>query len=237
MILRPLLKIGLSNCTNFTKIAQQNARDLRAAMVAIPVIQTSTDLARARAHRCEGDCPMLKVRRARLAAEVEALTAEADEAKRREASEDRRNSLADRIDELRATLRVDQVAFSVASWLGTTEHCVELIIGFAYAVVLEGAAVMGRMLVVTGLGRDAGRNAIGSDRAPGTPNRDPAIPIGSSGAVLSEDDQFLARIHAAVVAGELKPTQHSIRKFLRCGQPRAGNLNRYYVARFGSVHA
>lgn len=52
---------------------------------------------------------------------------------------------------------------------------------------------------------DAGRNAVASDRAPGTPDRDPAIPIDSSHAVISENDQLLARIHAAVVAGELNP--------------------------------
>ena len=50
-----------------------------------------------------------------------------------------------------------------------------------------------------------------------------------------EDDLLLDKIRDAVVTGHLKPTQEAIRKFLRCGQPKAGNLNRLYLARFGTT--
>lgn len=240
----------------FFMISQQHAGDLRAAAVPAPSVPISStlllvrsrveiakeaakvnvDLARAQAQHCVGDCPTLKVRRVRLAAEIMALNTEAEEAKRREASEDRRNLQTDRVDQLRATVRADPVAFPVASWFGTTEHCLELIIGLAYAVVLEGAAILGWTLVSVALRRDAGRRSTASDHPCGASEHDFPIQMDSSRAVLSEDDQLLERIHAAVVAGELKPTQDSIRKFLRCGQPKAGKLNRHYLARFGSVH-
>lgn len=239
----------------FFMVSQQHAGDLRAATAQVPFVPTSTDLlsrrsrteiakeatkvstalARAQAERCVDDCPTLKIRRVRLAAEIKVLNTEADEAKRREASEDWRNSQADRVDEQRAKLRADPIAFAVASWLGATEHYLELIIGLAHAVVLEGAAIMSWIFVSVALGRDAGRNVIASDHALGTPDRNSGVEIGPSRAVLSEDDQLLERIQAAVVAGELKPTQDSIRKLLRCSQPKAGRLNRKYLAHFGSM--
>ena len=197
--------------------------------------KVSAELAHPQTRHCTGDCPTLNARRTTLATQLSALKTEAAEAKRREAEEDRRNAQADRVDALRATLRVDPVAFPVASWFGTTESRLELIIGLAYAVVLEGAAVIGWALVLVVLGGNADRDLIASDREPGVPDIGPAVEMDSSRAVLSEDDQLLKQIHAAVVAGKLKPTQESIRKFLRCGQPKAGDLNRQYLARFGAV--
>lgn len=264
--------------TSFFMISQQHAGELRAAAVPAPAVSTgtslppgrsrtaiakdtakvSTDLARAQAARCIDDCPALKVRRARLAAEIMALHTEADEAQRREANEDRRYAQADRADELRSTVRADPVAFPVASWLGTTEHRVELLIGLAYAVVLEGAAVVGWLLVSVAPSRAAVVSDLGPVRSDQGHSRDPAVsdrdaappdrdaivsdrPVaGSKSAgslVMSDDDLLLKKIHEAVVAGELKPTQQAIRKLLRCGQPKAGSLNRQYLARFGRIRS
>ncbi|MDY7576724.1 hypothetical protein RGU70_00090 [Herbaspirillum sp. RTI4] len=58
-------------------------------------------------------------------------------------AEDKYNLQVDRTDQTRTTLRSDPVAFRVASWLGTTERLIELFIGMANAVVLEGAAIIG----------------------------------------------------------------------------------------------
>lgn len=240
----------------FFMLSQQHAGNQRAATVPIATTmlpstqlpggstlteiaktaaKVSADLAHAQMRHCTDDCPTLSARRIALLAQLSALKTEADEAKRREAEEDRRNAQADRVDALRATLRVDPVAFPVASWFGTTESRLELIIGLAYAVVLEGAAVMGWALVLVVLDRNADRDLIASDREPGVPDLGPAVERDLSRTVLPEDDQLLEQIRSAVVAGEIKPTQDSIRKFLRCGQPKAGNLNRQYLARFGAV--
>jgi len=52
---------------------------------------------------------------------------------------------------------------------------------------------------------------------------------------MLEDDFLLEQIREAVIAKKLMPTQAAIRKFLRCGQPKAGYLNRLYLARFGAA--
>ncbi|WP_155836847.1 hypothetical protein [Paraburkholderia mimosarum] len=232
--------------------------------IARDVAQVSADLARADARRCIGDCPSLKVRQTSLAAQLAALRTEADEAKRREAEQDRLHDQADRNEAMRAMLSADPVASQVAPWLGTTEGGLDMLMAFACAVVLEGAAIIGWLMVSVAPDRVVSRAPVASDRAalapepeavaptngipasdsPGRTNECPPVastvaPVseayGESSAVVSEDDQLLEKIRDAVVTGHLKPTQDAIRKFLRCGQPKAGNLNRLYLARFGTT--
>lgn len=203
--------------------------------IAREVAKISTDLAKANVRRCTGDCPTLKVHRIILAAQLAALNTEAGEAKRREAEQDRRNEQADRNEASRATLRADPVASPAASWIGTTESRFELMLAVACAVVLEGAAILGWTFVTVAWGCDAGRSVIVRDYAHGAPEPDSATEGEPRRAVMSEEDQLLDRIRTAVVAGKLKPTQNSIRNFLRCGQPKAGKLNRLYLEKFGSM--
>lgn len=219
------------------------------------------DLARAKARPCLDNCPGLNVRRSALAAQLAALDTEASEAKRREAEEDRRVAEAERIEVLRAALRADPVASVVASWVHTTESRLELMLAVACAVVLEGSAVMGWTLVSVAMGRASSRESVVLGRAavvpephvvapqPGFATIDSAAGDGELAAVavvqgitptgsdarpfLSEDDLLLEKIHDAVLAGEVDSTQESIRKLLRCGQPKAGRLNRLYRDRFG----
>jgi hypothetical protein len=239
----------------FIMNSQRHAGDLRATTIPASVVPTnvdlhpgrsrteiarevakaSADLARAQMQPCQGDCQTLKVRRVRLTAEIAALGVEADEAKRSEADDDRRTSQAARDDDRREALRADPIAFPVAPWLGTTERRLQLIVGFASAVVLEGAAILGWAIIAVALGRDAGRGVVAPDDAPWAPDPDPATEIEVSSPVMSQEDQLLARIRAAVVTGDLKPTQSAIRDFLRCGQPKAGKLNRLYMEKFGSI--
>lgn len=268
----------------FFMVSQQHAGEKRAALapvvvtpaspvrppgrtltdIARDVAQASADLARADARRCVGDCPSLKARQTILAAQLVALRTEADEAKRREADEDRLDEQADRNDALRAKLRADPVASQVAPWLGTTEGSLELLVAFACAVVLEGAAIIGWLMASIALRRVASRATVVSDQETVAREPEAVAPIdgitvsdsqerirvflpvastvgpvseasGESNLVVSEDDLLLDKIRDAVVTGHLKPTQEAIRKFLRCGQPKAGNLNRLYLARFGTT--
>ena len=239
----------------FFIVSQQHAGDLRAAAVAVPAAvldppisdgrtrtkiakeatKVSTNLARAQVRRCVDDCPALKVLRIRLAGEIAALKAENEEVQRRDASEDRYNLQGDRIDQLRTTLRADPVVFRVASWLGTTERFLELLIGLAHAVVLEGAAIVGWMWVANAKKRTTGRAVVVSDGPTGSLDRESAGDMKANCLSTNKDDQLLDRVHVAVISGEIKPTQESIRKLLRCGQPKAGDLNRQYSARFRSM--
>lgn len=276
------LAVVLYGQVSFFMVSQQHAGDQRAEVVPLaiplgvgmPLGRSLTDIARdaskvradlayAEMRRCVADCPGLKVRRMTLAAQLAALGTEADEAKRREAEEDRRSERADRNEALRATLRVDPVASQVASMLGTTEGRFELGLGVACAVVLEGAGIIGWLLVRVASRHAGGREAIASGRDASASERqvvaigrdfttgDRTTQVGdqedvasgleaptmesTDSPVTSEDDLLLKKIHQAVATGQLKPTQESIRKFLRCGQPKAGSLNRQYVARFGNA--
>ncbi|CAJ3294522.1 putative twin-arginine translocation pathway signal protein [Burkholderia pseudomallei] len=165
---------------------------------------------------------------------------------------------------MRAKLRADPVASQVASWLGTTEGSLELLVAFACAVVLEGAAIIGWLMASVALRRVESRATVVSDQETVAREPEAVAPIdgitvsdsqerisvcppvastvgpvseafGEGNLVVSEDDLLLDKIRDAVVTGHLKPTQEAIRKFLRCGQPKAGNLNRLYLARFGTT--
>lgn len=206
--------------------------------------------------RCIGDCPTLKARRVALAAQLTALNFEAGEAKRRKTDDDRRNEQADRNEALRATLRADPVASQVASWVGATEPRVELMLGIACAAVLEGSAIIGWQLVSVASGRANSRESAAfggaavtleseaivsrsdiaiDDQTTVTPDHALLDRNNSSSRFVSEDDFLLEKIRQAVSEELIKPTQGSIRKFLRCGQQKAARLNRAYVARFRSA--
>jgi hypothetical protein len=223
--------------------------------IASEIAKVSTDQVRVQT-RCIGDCPTLKARKIALAAQLTALNTEAGEAKRRETEEDRRNEQADRNEALRATLRADPVASQVASWFGTTERRIELMLGVACAAVLEGSAIIGWQLVSIVSGRATGREssdfggaavapeseAIGlqldltvGDQMTITPGYGHLDRNNSGNPSLSEDDVLLEKIHRAVSEERIKLTQGAIRKFLRCGQQKAARLNRAYLVRFGSA--
>lgn len=232
--------------------------------IARDVAKAKIDLARTDARPCVPDCQRIKVRRTILVTQIATLEAEANDVRRREAEDDRRSEMADREATLRRILRADPVARQVAPWLGTTEERLELMLAVACSVVLEGAAIIGWMLVSVVSGRANGRNGVTSGRGLDPSDRnavvyspevmrsdhaisppDPAV-VGPIVATVDADDatrpeglnddlDVLKQIHEAVVAGRLRPTQDGIRRFLRCGQPRAGYLNRQYAANFRST--
>ncbi|HIE1653681.1 TPA: hypothetical protein ACXJGC_004983 [Burkholderia cenocepacia] len=226
--------------------------------------KAKVDLARVEARSCVGDCQWLKVRRTILETRLATLETEAGEARRQEAADDRRNRMVDQAAASRAALRADPVASEVAPWFGTTEGRLELLLALACSVVLEGAAITGWMLVSVGSSRTNGRAEAVTGRigesleqravAPesGVATGDCLRTIADRGSILKDgaeiadgnatwgehsggDLHLLKEIHAAVVAGRLKPTQAAIRRLLRCGQSKAGRLKRAYFARFGET--
>ncbi|WP_229653624.1 hypothetical protein [Burkholderia pseudomallei] len=203
-------------------------------------VQVVADLARIEARRCMGLCLSVAVSKAKLNAQLAALDAETAEAKRREAEEDRAVAQVERDDALRASLRADLVASQIASLIGTTESRLELMQDVAFAVVLEGAAVMGWLLVarVWPRVRVAPEVATGlamvSDDPASQKTASAVVAGGISLSTRSEDDRVLDQIHAEVVAGRLRPTQAAIREFLGRGQATAGRFARLYRSRFNN---
>lgn len=274
---------------SFFMLSQQHAGDERAASITMPAAPTGTvlpagrtrtqiaqdivrataALAQANARRCAGDCVTLAARRQTLAARLAALETEDAEALRREADQDRERKRADRADALREMSRADPVAQVVATRLHTTESLFALVVAVACAVVLEGSAILGWLLVSIAGGRVDGRDAVVGGRKAVVTGREGAVaaraavaPHGDAatgdhpaheqvsvavaslsddacvtdagGATTAPDEGRLEKIRNAVLAGTLDPTQESIRKLLRCGQPTAGRLNRLYGERYGS---
>lgn len=116
------------------------------AAIAAERATLTTALAVADEQRCTGECPTLRVRRISLAARLDALNAEADDAKRRLAEYEQRITETDhetaRRDAVRDSLRADPVTSGLAALLGTTAGRVDLFSGLAFAGVLEGVACL-----------------------------------------------------------------------------------------------
>ncbi|NKJ47192.1 hypothetical protein CIC12_10645 [Burkholderia sp. SG-MS1] len=212
------------------------------AEIAEDRIQVVTDLARTEARRCIGSCPAIAVRKAKLGAQLAALDAEMDGVKRREVEDDHLAAQAERADALRESQRADPVVSQVAAWVGTTEPRLELAQAAVFAVVLEGAAIMGWLWVAQVCSRTSAREPVAPKLVEGTAPvacDEPAIFAtgtveAATPAVVSagsDDDCVLGDIHAAVTAGRLKPTQAAIREFLECGQATAGRFARLYRTR------
>lgn len=133
----------------FFLLAQVHAGERRAVSVASPVMPSGRSLtvvmaeravvvkqaARAGARRCIADCPSLRVRRASLAARLDALNAEADDIRRQQAE-------ADRVTTERDALLADPVTSRLAALLGTTATRIDLLSGLIFAAVLEGVACL-----------------------------------------------------------------------------------------------
>lgn len=206
-------------------------------------------LARVDANACLGACTRLKVQKTALLAKLAELNVEASEATRREAAADRAAEQLEHDNALRDRLRSDPVVSHLAKLLGTTESVLSLSLAVAVAVVLEGAAIVGWLTVRVASGRQEDRATRAATLPDTLASRDYAIAVAHVGGIehpptlaganaserLSDDTREIVRIHAAVCAGRLSPTQKAIRKFLGCGQQRAGHLNRVYAERFGRL--
>ncbi|QJW78730.1 hypothetical protein [Burkholderia glumae] len=265
---------------SFFMLSQQHAGDERAASIAIPrespgavlhagrsrtlialdIAAAKATLAQLNARRCVGDCPTLAARRLILAARLTALSTEDSEAMRQETDLDRERKRADWADALRERSRNDPVALAVVARLHTTEDLFALIVAVACAVVLEGTAILGWLLVSVAGARDVvahgrgavvtvgeavvaphpwignGDGAVGACVAAATAAAmEDACVTDDGGAVTAEDEHRLETIRTAVLAGTLHPTQEAIRRLLRCRQPTAGRLNRLYGERYGNT--
>ena len=139
----------------FFLLAQVHAGERRAVSVALPAMPSGRRLtvvmaeravvvkqaATAGARRCIANCPSLRVRRASLAARLDALNAEADDIRRQQAE-------TDRVAAERDALLADPVTSRLAALLGTTTARIDLLSGLIFAAVLEGVACLLWMLAL-----------------------------------------------------------------------------------------
>ena len=162
-------------------------------------------LASATARSCRADCPGLKARQAALAATLEALDVEAQEARRRQAAEDRQLQAQQRLATRSDAARHDPVMSTLAAWLGGTPLDVELLGALVLAVALEGVACYGWFLVLVA------RPGVVSEPVRHGP---------------TATDTELGRVQRAIADGQIRPTVVEIRRHLGCSQAKALQLRR-----------
>ncbi|OWJ56161.1 hypothetical protein BWU74_31940 [Paraburkholderia caledonica] len=116
-----------------TAIPAASGRSMTAIMTERAKVTNAPAIANVRL--CTAGCPALQVSRVALAAKLEALDAEADEARRRQVADDRDAAR-------REALLGDPVTTWPATILGTTVTHIDLVSGLAFAAVLEGVACL-----------------------------------------------------------------------------------------------
>lgn len=232
----------------FFLLAQRHAGELRAASVAPAALpdagrsltvvmgeraNVTALLEAANARRCVGDCRTLDGRRVSLAAKLDALNAEVEDVRRRQADHDR---IAARRDALLA----DPVTSRLASLLGMTVSRVDLLAALAFAAVLEGVAcllwtiALGSRMTARGSAPVTARIAEGHPAVAGspevsmtghavTPEAGPPLPT----TVASDSE--LMRLRGDITAGLVRPTVADIRQHLGCSQAKATALRRQLV--------
>jgi hypothetical protein len=218
----------------FFVMAQKHAGELRAA--AVPVVVTRgrglaeiaadraevvARLARVTERRCGDRCATVRIERATLTARLDALTVEADEAKRAESAQD--SAAAER-----AAATADPVTGALTAFGLPAAHA-DLVAGLAFAAVLEGVACFAWLLAlrpddapeiaVTPVTQ--GSHAVAVTEVTAASNE---VAAPESPEIESPDD--VTRVREAVAAGTLRGTVIEIRKFLGCSQATAAAVRR-----------
>lgn len=207
----------------FFLLSQSHAGTLRAAAVPVETVpahrsltavmseraSVTAQLAEAETRRCVRDCPSLRIRRASLAARLDALEAEAADVRRDQAIEDRNAGRRD-------AARHDPVTARLAVLSGIGIAQLDLFTGLAFAAVLEGVACLLWWLALARM-----------ETAPATGRHDMTGPVtAASVAPVTEPETEVAKLRRDIEAGIVKPTVTGIRQHLRCSQTRAAALRR-----------
>ncbi|RRW87951.1 hypothetical protein [Pandoraea apista] len=188
----------------------------------------------AHAQSCSRICTPLVVRRAALAARLDALEAEASDIRRAQTVDERSIAQHD-------ALTTDPVTTRLAALLGTTGARVDLLTGLVFAAVLEGVTCLLWRLALQSLsaqpvatvvpavaplvtqsheGDDSGRH--GHALPDAAISQSPAPETGS---------QDVAQLARDIAAGQLRATVADIRRHLGCSQARAIALRRQLADR------
>lgn len=227
--------------TIFFLLAQRHTGELRAASItriasspagrSLTIIMLdranlTAELATANARRCSGNCRTLDGRRVSLAAKLDALNAEADEVRRRQADDDL-------VTLRRDALLADPVTSRLASLLGTTASRVDLVSALAFAAVLEGTACLLWSVALGSRVTTRGLAPVTFSHEPNTASHESSL-IGHAvsrvaappASVAESIDNDVTQLVRDIAAGLVRPTVADIRRHLGCSQARASTLRR-----------
>lgn len=243
----------------FFVLAQQHAGDARSSAVTAdvpgnpsvapqplaPVMEERAtvirQLALAKVHHCSRDCAGLDVRRVTLAATLDALNAEADDIRRRQAKRDRVMAQRD-------ALLADPVTSRLAALLGVATARVDVLSGLAFAAVLEAVACLlwtvalrspslpAEPVVVTRTAvtpvaashveQTVSRRTAGQDRTSVAERHAPRDELVTPLPDESPPSDEVTRLVRDIAAARLRPTVSDIRRHLGCSQAKASALRR-----------
>lgn len=182
---------------------------------------------------CRDDCDRRRSRVAPLTTRIQALEAEAEEARRWQAEQDR-------LQVLKHAQQVDPATAKLAQSLNVTEGEVSLVIGIVLAVVLDGSALVLWSLVFRR--RDSMPSSVTADEtAAVTPvvkeagKSEQIDPESAAAPQPSKIDQLVARVRPEIQAGNLKGTVAAIRQWLGCAQSMASQVRQVLIAE-GVIH-
>jgi hypothetical protein len=182
----------------------------------------AADLAAADARHCIRDCPARRVRRTSLAAQLDALDAEAADVRRYQVIEDSNAARRD-------SVRDDPVTARLAALRGVMDARLELFTGLAFAALLEGMACLLWWIALLPQeispitdGRELA-SVVTADVPVVTAAEVPVIPA------VTEPETEVTRLRRDIEAGLVRPTVASIRKHLGCSQSRAAALRKQVI--------
>ncbi|WP_242684282.1 hypothetical protein [Paraburkholderia hospita] len=218
----------------FFLLAQKHAGEVRAA--AVPAATTTgrnpaviaadraaivSRLARVTERRCAEPCPSLRIERVTLAARLDAIDAEAIEAKRQEVAQDR-------ADAARGAAVADPVTGTLTAF-GIQSGRVDLLAGLAFAGVLEAVACFCWLLALRPAESLEANTSAAVTPVTTLSHAMTKAPIERAThvelAVIEAADD-VSRVTAEIAAGRLRATVTDIRKYLGCSQSRAAAVRK-----------
>lgn len=249
---------GEQRAASVPPLAMPSGRSLTTVMAERAVV--TTQLATADVRRCARDCPSLRVRRASLATQLDALNAEADDIRRRQAADDR-------VTAQRGALLADPVTSRLSALLGVSTTRVDLLSGLVFATVLEGTACLLWMLALRASSAEVAVLDVAPPQITPVPNvtavtqhavtpeaarhvdeavsrggvtdshgceADCHAPRDSSATPVPEAESLtdeVSQLVRDIAAGRLRPTVADIRRRLGCSQAKAAALRRQLAER------
>lgn len=200
---------GEARVTSASTVPVAAHRDLVSVMTDRAAV--TAELAQANARHCTQMCPSLQVRRISLAAQLEAIDAEAAEVRRDQAIEDRNAARQD-------TVQADPVTSRLATLFRVASTQLGLFAGLAFAAVLEGLACLLWSIALLPQHPLIKKQQAASAFRSGTPP--PAVRRSQK---LKGD---IEQLRHDIAAGLVKPTVVGIRQYLRCSQAKAAALRK-----------
>lgn len=218
----------------FFLLSQSHAGEVRGAAIPVASVpphrtltavmteraSVATHLAVADAQRCIRGCPALRIRRASMAARLDALDAEVADVHRYQTIEDGNAAHRDAV-------RDDPVTARLAALQGVTNARLDLFTGLAFAAVLEGTACL--LWWIALLPQRSASPVTDRHEAGTAVTAAVQAVMAVTTPAITEPATEVTTLRHDIEAGIVKPTVAGIRRHLGCSQAKAAALRRQVI--------